>query len=90
MGKYLFFDIRLHFFNGNSWQGLESENDQEAVQFGTYEFLENGSNLQYFPVQAKDFERLHNIVELRIESNHGNMRYTCLYRFRVHGTPNRD
>ena len=26
------------------------------------------------------------IVELRIESNHGNMEYTCLYRFRVHGT----
>ena len=25
------------------------------------------------------------IVELDIESNHGNLEYTCLYRIRVHG-----
>ena len=25
------------------------------------------------------------IVELEIESNHGNAEYTCLYRIRVHG-----
>ena len=25
------------------------------------------------------------IVELRIHSNYGNLNYTCLYRFRVHG-----
>ena len=25
-------------------------------------------------------------VELKILDNHGNMVYTCVYRFRVHGT----
>nr|CAD7260093.1 unnamed protein product [Timema shepardi] len=27
-----------------------------------------------------------NIVELKVDSNHGHLEYTCLYRFRVHGT----
>lgn len=67
-------------------QGLEHENDHEPLQLGTYEFRENGTNLQYFRVDDADRQRLHNIVELRIESNHGNTNYTCLYRFRVHGT----
>lgn len=69
-------------------QGLETVNDGEPFQFGEYEFLENGTSLQYFPVQNYDSQtvRSHNLVELRIESNHGNNNYTCLYRFRVHGT----
>lgn len=66
---------------------MESENDQEPFGFGDYEYAENGSSLQYFPVKNTELQnvRSHNIVELRIESNHGNMNYTCLYRFRVHG-----
>lgn len=69
-------------------QGLESVNDGEPYQFGEYVYLENGTSLQYFPVQNVDLhnQRSHNMVELRIESNHGNINYTCLYRFRVHGT----
>lgn len=70
-------------------QGLEHENDHEPLQFGTYEFHENGTNLQYFRVDEPSRDRVHNIVELRIESNHGNANYTCLYRFRVHGTTDR-
>lgn len=68
-------------------QGLTSVNDKEPHRFGEYEYLENGSSLQYFPVQNTDYQsvRSHNIVEVRIESNHGNSNYTCLYRFRVHG-----
>lgn len=69
-------------------QGLETVNEGEPYQFGEYEYLENGTSLQYFPVQNFDShnQRSHNLVELRIESNHGNINYTCLYRFRVHGT----
>ncbi|XP_055326264.1 klaroid protein-like [Sitodiplosis mosellana] len=68
--------------------GLETVNDGEPHQFGEYEYLENGTSLQYFPVRNYDAQnpRSHNLVELRIESNHGNTNYTCLYRFRVHGT----
>lgn len=68
-------------------QGLEAENDQEPYLFGEYEYTENGTSLQYFPVTNTEHNlRSHNIVELRIESNHGNINYTCLYRFRVHGS----
>ncbi|XP_031631536.1 uncharacterized protein LOC116345911 [Contarinia nasturtii] len=68
--------------------GLETVNDGEPHQFGEYEYLENGTSLQYFPVKNYDAQnvRSHNLIELRIESNHGNNNYTCLYRFRVHGT----
>ena len=81
------FSTAFIFYSYIIFQALESETDYEAVQFGTYNFLENGTSLQYFPVQNKDIKRSYNIVELRVESNHGNANYTCLYRFRVHGKP---
>lgn len=68
-------------------QGLESEKDPEPVKFGDYEFLETGTSLQYFRVKNAEVVGPYQIVELRIESNHGNTDYTCLYRFRVHGKP---
>ncbi|XP_037039554.1 SUN domain-containing protein 2 isoform X2 [Bradysia coprophila] len=72
--------------NFSVW-GLESESDRDPVEFGKYTFLENGTSLQYFAVQNTDVDRSFNVVELRVESNHGNQNYTCLYRFRVHGQP---
>lgn len=68
---------------------MKSETDREPQQFGSYEFLENGASYQYFRVQNVDIKDSFSIAELRIESNHGNQNYTCLYRFRVHGTPDR-
>ncbi|XP_039952978.1 uncharacterized protein LOC120769974 isoform X1 [Bactrocera tryoni] len=67
--------------------GLEHEKDFEPVLFGEYEFVDNNASLQYFPIKNKDIKRPYEIVELRIESNHGHAQYTCLYRFRVHGKP---
>ncbi|KAH8236989.1 hypothetical protein KR038_001980 [Drosophila bunnanda] len=67
--------------------GLEQEKDQEPVLFGEYEFEDNGASLQYFAIQNLDIKRPYEIVELRIETNHGQPTYTCLYRFRVHGKP---
>lgn len=29
----------------------------------------------------------YDMIELRVESNHGKQTYTCVYRFRVHGNP---
>ncbi|XP_058055004.1 klaroid protein [Anopheles bellator] len=67
--------------------GLQNLNDPEPVLLGSYEYRdEPDSSLQYFPVQNKQWQEPLQIVELRIESNHGNVQYTCLYRFRVHGT----
>uniref|UniRef100_A0A182QGE8 SUN domain-containing protein n=1 Tax=Anopheles farauti TaxID=69004 RepID=A0A182QGE8_9DIPT len=65
---------------------LVALNDPEPVLLGSYEYLDKiGSSIQYFPVQNTAWRQPVQIVELRIESNHGNIHYTCLYRFRVHG-----
>ncbi|KAI9583217.1 hypothetical protein GQX74_012434 [Glossina fuscipes] len=65
--------------------GLKDEKDQDPVLFGEYEYIDNNASLQYFPVLNKGIRQPYEIVELRIESNHGQPLYTCLYRFRVHG-----
>ncbi|KAI4456134.1 sad1/unc-84-like protein-related [Holotrichia oblita] len=64
--------------------GLVNENDPEPVLLGSYEYRDDGKPLQYFEAQKRG--QLFDMVELRILSNHGNPNYTCLYRFRVHGT----
>ncbi|XP_016844032.2 uncharacterized protein LOC100120295 isoform X1 [Nasonia vitripennis] len=68
----------------NVW-GLRAENDLEPVMFGEYEFLDNNESLQYFSVQNTSITTPYGYVEMRIHSNHGQLEYTCLYRFRVHG-----
>ncbi|KAG5328055.1 SUN1 protein, partial [Acromyrmex charruanus] len=68
----------------NVW-GLLNENDLEPVMFGEYEFTYSDESLQYFPVQNTEVNKPYEYIELRIHSNHGQLDYTCLYRFRVHG-----
>lgn len=63
--------------------GLATEDDYDPFSFGKYEYDHDGPALQIFHVQNEG--PAFNIVELRIESNHGHLNYTCLYRFRVHG-----
>lgn len=68
-------------------QGLQSESERTPHQLGSYIYLDNNEPLQYFPIQPQESPPIYNMIELRIESNHGHMHYTCLYRFRVHGKP---
>ncbi|XP_025157930.1 SUN domain-containing protein 3 isoform X2 [Harpegnathos saltator] len=70
--------------NFNVW-GLTDENDPKPVMFGDYEFTYFEYNLQYFPIQNTGIERSYEYIELRIQSNHGQLDYTCLYKFRIHG-----
>nr|XP_033330499.1 uncharacterized protein LOC117222734 isoform X1 [Megalopta genalis]XP_033330501.1 uncharacterized protein LOC117222734 isoform X2 [Megalopta genalis] len=70
----------------NVW-GFVDENDPLPVMFGDYEFAATDDNLQYFPVQNTTIQTPYEFVELRVNSNHGQLDYTCLYRFRVHGRP---
>ena len=68
--------------------GLMAEFDQEAVKLGEYEYdAVNGEPLQMFEVDMTE-EKTKNfrLIEVEIKSNHGHPEYTCLYRFRVHGT----
>ena len=50
-----------------------------------YVYDAGGDPLQTFDVENKENTEEFEMVELDILSNHGNMEYTCLYRFRVHG-----
>ncbi|XP_014276375.1 uncharacterized protein [Halyomorpha halys] len=64
---------------------LDSEEDENPVLLGRFTFLDNGESLQEF--EALEYDKTIDLVELKVESNHGHPEYTCLYRFRVHGIP---
>lgn len=64
---------------------LQDLTDEKPQFLGRFNFLDNGESLQYFEAEKLDLPV--QTVELRIESNHGSVDYTCLYRFRVHGRP---
>lgn len=64
--------------------GLQSERDESPVKLGEYEYQEDGIPLQFFPVQQQ-LDQPFSYIELDVKSNHGNLNYTCIYRFRVHG-----
>eukprot|EP00057_Strongylocentrotus_purpuratus_P010450 XP_011664924.1 PREDICTED: uncharacterized protein LOC586381 [Strongylocentrotus purpuratus] len=68
--------------------GLRDEYDHDGYLLGSYVYDVDSSPLQFFPVQNQDSGPIQ-FVELKIGSNHGNMEYTCLYRFRVHGVLHR-
>ena len=63
--------------------GLHNIHD-DGVFLGQFIYDDNGEPLQYFQTTEENAEYFP-IVELKILSNHGNIRYTCIYRFRVHG-----
>jgi len=64
--------------------GLRNEKDQHPAHLGSYSYDQDKDPLQFFEVPEKGDEAFP-YIELDILSNHGNMNYTCLYRFRVHG-----
>ncbi|XP_061411263.1 LOW QUALITY PROTEIN: SUN domain-containing protein 1-like [Lethenteron reissneri] len=65
--------------------GLESEDQEEGLMLGRYNYDQDGEAIQTFPVQEEMGDTTFRIVELRVFSNWGHPEYTCLYRFRVHG-----
>ncbi|CAB4066642.1 SUN1_2 [Lepeophtheirus salmonis] len=66
--------------------GLKTEKDPEPVNWGKYTYSSTGDPLQTFNIE-NPAELSFDIIELNILSNHGNVNFTCLYRFRVHGSP---
>lgn len=65
--------------------GLNDANDEDGQLLGEYEYDKEGSSLQEFKVQNPS-PMLTKYIQLVVQSNHGESQYTCLYRFRVHGT----
>uniref|UniRef100_A0A7N8YFZ9 SUN domain-containing protein n=1 Tax=Mastacembelus armatus TaxID=205130 RepID=A0A7N8YFZ9_9TELE len=62
--------------------GLDDESQERGTLLGTYTYDEDGEALQTYPVTVT-FQ----VVEVQVLSNWGHPEYTCMYRFRVHGTP---
>uniref|UniRef100_A0A8C5XVD3 Sad1 and UNC84 domain containing 5 n=2 Tax=Microcebus murinus TaxID=30608 RepID=A0A8C5XVD3_MICMU len=63
--------------------GMESS-PKEEVFLGAFQFQPENI-IQMFPLQNQPV-RAFNSVKVKISSNWGNPRFTCLYRVRVHGT----
>lgn len=64
--------------------GLKHEADTAPILLGSYKYDFDGEPLQFFASIHSDL--VFEMIELRVLSNHGNPNYTCLYRFRVHGS----
>lgn len=65
-------------------KSLKDANDLEGLLLGEYDYDKDGEPLQQFQVQNPNPVPTR-FIELIVQSNHGEMQYTCLYRFRVHG-----
>lgn len=65
--------------------GLRAEGDHDPILLGNYHYYQNSSSMQYFEVQRSGVQPLQ-LIEMQVKSNHGNINYTCMYRFRVHGS----
>ncbi|KAJ8246246.1 hypothetical protein GJAV_G00265440 [Gymnothorax javanicus] len=68
--------------------GLDDQTQEEGTELGQYTYEEEGDPLQTFPVMVEN-EQVYQIIEVKVQSNWGHPEYTCLYRFRVHGEPER-
>ncbi len=71
--------------NFSVW-ALDSLEDESPVALGVFTYEDSNRPVQKFDLDQDAMGgRLFNLIELKVHSNHGNMLYTCLYRFRVHG-----
>ncbi|XP_042069080.1 SUN domain-containing protein 1 isoform X7 [Haplochromis burtoni] len=66
--------------------GLANESRERGKLLGTYTYDQDGDALQTFAVSEENGEAFQ-IIEVQVLSNWGHEEYTCMYRFRVHGTP---
>lgn len=69
-------------------QGLANEKDDNGVVLASFVYQIDGPSLQTFEIpKTKASKKSFEYVELHILSNYGHRKYTCVYRFRVHGIP---
>ncbi|NXO00934.1 SUN2 protein, partial [Rhinopomastus cyanomelas] len=66
--------------------GLKEEKEEEGLLLGRFTYKHDGDPIQTFYLDG-DGVGAYQLVELRVLSNWGHPEYTCIYRFRVHGTP---
>ncbi|CAK6984729.1 uncharacterized protein LOC128381804, partial [Scomber scombrus] len=66
--------------------GLDDERQEKGKLLGSFTYDEDGEALQTYSVTEEN-EQTFQIIEVQVLSNWGHPEYTCMYRFRVHGTP---
>ncbi|XP_051926865.1 SUN domain-containing protein 1-like isoform X2 [Hippocampus zosterae] len=66
--------------------GLDDAGQERGTLLGSYTYQEDGEALQTYHVTEEN-ERAFQIIEVQVLSNWGHQDYTCMYRFRVHGSP---
>ncbi|XP_012590608.1 PREDICTED: SUN domain-containing protein 3 [Condylura cristata] len=66
--------------------GILEQCEGEEIFLGQFIYNKIGTTVQTFELQHEVSESVV-CVKLKILSNWGHPKYTCLYRFRVHGTP---
>ncbi|KAM9837891.1 SUN domain-containing protein 1-like [Aulostomus maculatus] len=66
--------------------GLDDESQERGTLLGSYTYEEDGEALQTYSVTEVSGQAFQ-IIEVQVLSNWGHQDYTCMYRFRVHGTP---
>ncbi|XP_047619556.1 SUN domain-containing protein 3 [Phacochoerus africanus] len=69
--------------------GISKQCEGEEIFLGQFIYNKTGTTVQTFTLQHEVSEFLL-CVKLKILSNWGHPKYSCLYRFRVHGTPRDD
>ncbi|XP_043857063.1 SUN domain-containing protein 3 [Dromiciops gliroides] len=69
--------------------GLKDDCEGEEIFLGHFTYNQKGTTVQTFKLQDGVSESLP-CVKLKILNNWGHPKYTCLYRFRVHGKPEDD
>ncbi|KAK2500097.1 hypothetical protein MC885_015198, partial [Smutsia gigantea] len=69
-----------------SEKGILKQCEGEEMFLGQFVYNKTGTTVQTFELQHEVSETLL-CVKLKVLSNWGHPEYTCLYRFRVHGTP---
>ncbi|VDD91966.1 unnamed protein product [Enterobius vermicularis] len=65
--------------------GYNNLEESTGRLLGEYKYSDLGPPLQFFKTQTSVLPTLAKYIEFRILSNYGS-KYTCLYRFRVHGS----
>nr|XP_057922063.1 SUN domain-containing protein 1-like isoform X2 [Doryrhamphus excisus]XP_057922064.1 SUN domain-containing protein 1-like isoform X2 [Doryrhamphus excisus] len=66
--------------------GLDDASQERGTLLGSYTYDEDGDALQTYSVTEEN-DKAFQIIEVQVLSNWGHVEYTCMYRFRVHGSP---
>ena len=75
-------------FDVEVFDDVSSRDSAGAEEYGPFHYDGENSEkpLQYFEADKSEKNHKAMIVKLNILSNHGHPNFTCVYRFRVHGS----